>query len=132
MDEVGEVVWMARGAWVSLSLRATCELGIVDVLDAPRSLTDIAERTSTDPQTLGRLLRVLVDIGLVAVDDDHYAARRSTTDRAPEWGPQPRVDADGDSQLDGLATSRGRDASRRRRLRGTERHDPLGPTGGPP
>jgi O-methyltransferase domain/Dimerisation domain len=74
MDEVDEVVWMARGAWVSLCLRATCELGIVDALDEPRGLAELASRTSSDPQTLARLLRVLVDLGLVAINDDEYTA----------------------------------------------------------
>lgn len=74
MNEVDEVVWMVRGAWVSLCLRATCELGIVDALDEPRTLADLALRTSSDPPTLARLLRALVDLGLVAIDDARYTA----------------------------------------------------------
>ncbi len=74
MGEVDEVVWMVRGAWVSLCLRATCELGIVDALDEPRGLAELADRTSSDPATLARLLRALVDLDLVARVDDHYAA----------------------------------------------------------
>jgi SAM-dependent methyltransferase len=70
-----EVVWMVRGAWVSLCIRATCELGVVDVLDEPRSLAELATRTSSDSATLARLLRVLVDLGLLtAADDGRYTA----------------------------------------------------------
>ena len=74
MAEVDDVVWMVRGAWVSLCLRATCELGVVDALDGPATLAELASRTSTDPPTLGRLLRVLADLGLVALADDRYTA----------------------------------------------------------
>ena len=74
MDEVDEVVWMVRGAWVSLCVRAMCELGIVDVLDEPRDLQELAELTASDQATLARLLRVLVDLGLLSVEDGHFAA----------------------------------------------------------
>jgi SAM-dependent methyltransferase len=70
-----DVVWMVRGAWVSLSIRAMCELGIVDALDEPRSLAELARWTSSEPATLARLVRVLVDLGLlVATDDGRYTA----------------------------------------------------------
>ncbi len=61
---------MVRGVWVSLCVRATCELGVVDALDEPRSLAELAARTSSDPASLARLLRVLVDLGLVVATDD--------------------------------------------------------------
>ena len=73
MDEADEVVWMVRGAWVSLCLRAMCELGIVDVLDEPRDLQELAEITASDRATLARLLRVLVDLGLLSVEDGRFA-----------------------------------------------------------
>ena len=74
MDDTEEIVWMVRGAWVSLSLRATCELGIVDALDEPATLATLATRTASDPATLARLLRVLVDLGLLEVEPGLYAA----------------------------------------------------------
>jgi hypothetical protein len=52
-----DVVWMVRGAWVSLCVRAMCELGVADALDEARSLAELAARTSSDPATLARLLR---------------------------------------------------------------------------
>jgi len=70
-----DVVWMVRGAWVSLCVRAVCELGVVDALDEPRTLAELATRTSSDRATLARLLRVLVDLGLLAqADDGRYTA----------------------------------------------------------
>jgi hypothetical protein len=74
MAEADDVVWMVRGAWVSLCVRAACELAVLDALDEPQTLTALATRTSSDPTTLARLLRVLVDLGLMASDDDHYTA----------------------------------------------------------
>ncbi|MGI8435208.1 MAG: methyltransferase [Nocardioidaceae bacterium] len=75
MAEADDVVWMVRGAWVSMCVRATCELGIVDALDEPQSLPELATRTSSDPATLTRLLRVLVDLGLLSLGDEgRYAA----------------------------------------------------------
>lgn len=75
MAEVDDVIWMVRGAWVSLCVRATCELGIVDALDEPQGLAELARRTSSDPASLARLLRVLVDLRLLTVaDDGRFAA----------------------------------------------------------
>ena len=74
MDDAEEIVWMVRGAWVSLCLRATCEIGIVDALDEPLDVAELATRTGSDPPTLARLLRVLVDLGLLALDDGRYTA----------------------------------------------------------
>jgi hypothetical protein len=66
---------MVRGAWVSLCVRAMCELVVVGALDEPRSLAELAARTSSDPASPARLLRVLVDLGLVvATDDGRYTA----------------------------------------------------------
>jgi hypothetical protein len=72
MNEADDVVRMVRGAWVALCVRAACELGVVDALDRPRNLEDLATRTGSDPPALARLLRVLVDLDLVARDGERY------------------------------------------------------------
>jgi tRNA A58 N-methylase Trm61 len=74
MDDVDEVIWMVRGAWVTLCMRATCELGLVDALDEPRSLAQLAAQTGCDEGTLGRLLRVLVDLRLLAQAEHQFVA----------------------------------------------------------
>ncbi len=74
MTEVDDIIWMVRGAWVTLCVSATCELGVVDALATPCSLDELASRTATDTNALGRLLRVLVDLDLVALDDGRYSA----------------------------------------------------------
>jgi O-methyltransferase domain/Dimerisation domain len=73
MAEADEMLWMVRGVWVSLCLRATCELGVVDALDQPQDLATLATLCSATPVTLGRLLRVLVDLGLLSIDQGRYA-----------------------------------------------------------
>jgi hypothetical protein len=73
VDEVNEVIWMVRGVWVTLCIRAACVLGIVDQLDQPRTASELAARTDCDEPTLARLLRVLVDLGLLDQADDQFA-----------------------------------------------------------
>lgn len=65
MDDAAAVIRLVRGSWLSLTLRAGCVLGVFDALDEPRELDEVARRTATDEETLGRLLRVLADEGLV-------------------------------------------------------------------
>jgi hypothetical protein len=74
MDEAAQIIRLVRGSWLALCVRATCELRIVDALDEPRDLAELAQRTGADPATLFRLLRVLVDERLVAVDSGRYTA----------------------------------------------------------
>ena len=73
MAEADDVVWMVRGAWVALCVRAACELGVVDLLDEPRTVDTLAAASSSDPPTLARLLRVLVDLDLLERVGDRYA-----------------------------------------------------------
>ena len=61
------VVWMIRGQWVTLSVRAAVELGIFDRAGEPTTVGDLAAAASCDPGALVRLVRVMVDLGLVEV-----------------------------------------------------------------
>ena len=72
-DPVQSVIWMVRGAWITMALRAACVLGIFDVLVEPLAEAEVARRTESDPPTLSRLLRSLSDLGLVErVEPDAY------------------------------------------------------------
>jgi hypothetical protein len=69
------VIWMIRGAWVTMTIRAACELGVLDRLDQPLTGPALAEATGSDPHATTRLLRALSDLGLVRRgEDDTYAA----------------------------------------------------------
>lgn len=72
-DPTEPVIWMLRGAWVTMTLRAACRLGVLDALDEPRTAAEVSERTGTDPAALVRLLRLLDDLGLLVEDDGRYA-----------------------------------------------------------
>ncbi len=65
-DAVTDVMWMVRGAWVTMVLRAGCRLGLFDLLAEPRSVATLAETTDADPGALRRLLRALTELGLLA------------------------------------------------------------------
>jgi precorrin-6B methylase 2 len=69
-DPVTDVIWMVRGAWVTMALRAGCRLGVFDLLVHPRTTADLAETTSTDPGALDRLLRALAELSLLQQGDD--------------------------------------------------------------
>lgn len=69
-DPVGDVLWMARGAWVTMSLRAGCRLGVFDHLVEPRSATWLADATAADLGALQRLLSALAALGLLDVGTD--------------------------------------------------------------
>jgi len=56
---------MVRGAWITMALRGACVLGVFDVLHEPLTPQEVAARTASDPPTMERLLRLLVDLGLV-------------------------------------------------------------------
>ncbi|MGC4111755.1 MAG: methyltransferase [Nocardioides sp.] len=66
-------LWMVRGAWITLAMRGACVLGVFEALQRPRSLAEVAELTVSDPPTLARLLRTLVDLRLVERVGDGYA-----------------------------------------------------------
>ena len=66
-DPAEAVIWMIRGQWVTLSLRAAVELEVFDQLGTPMAISELATATSCDPEALVRLIRVLVDLGLIEV-----------------------------------------------------------------
>jgi hypothetical protein len=68
-DPASSVLWMVRGAWATLAMRGACILGVFDLLDEPRTLHDLARSSGSNAPTLQRLLRVLVDLGLVERSD---------------------------------------------------------------
>ena len=69
-DPVSDVMWMVRGAWVTMSIRAGCRLGVFDHLVEPRSAAWLAEATASDVDALTRLLRALTEAGLLEARDD--------------------------------------------------------------
>ena len=64
-DPVHLVTWMLRGQWVTLSIRAAIELGVFDALQTPTTIAELAARSECDEPSMARLVRVLVDLGLV-------------------------------------------------------------------
>lgn len=66
--DVDAVVALARGGWVAQCVRAMAELGLADALEAPADAAELAARTSTRPEVLERLLRVLSEVGLTEAD----------------------------------------------------------------
>jgi hypothetical protein len=69
-EAVEAVQSLVRGHWVSLAVRAAVDLGVPDALVSPLTLRELADDTGADAQSLARLLRVLVDLRLVAAGDD--------------------------------------------------------------
>jgi DNA-binding IclR family transcriptional regulator len=48
------------GAWYGQAVYVAAKLGIVDLLtDGPRTVTDLAHQTGTNPDALRRVLRAL-------------------------------------------------------------------------
>jgi hypothetical protein len=72
-DPEQRVLELVRGAWATLAMRGASVLGVFDELGEPASIGELADRTASDPATLARLVRVLVDLGLVdEVADESY------------------------------------------------------------
>ncbi|HET7432488.1 MAG TPA: methyltransferase [Nocardioides sp.] len=69
-DPVADVMWMVRGAWVTMALRAGCRLGLFDLLTQPRTPAQLAELTACDPGALTRLLQALGHLGILEERDD--------------------------------------------------------------
>ncbi len=58
---------MITGYWISQAIYAAAKFGIADLLkQGPESVEDLAEKTSTNPDALYRLLRALASVGIFA------------------------------------------------------------------
>jgi len=63
-DQLDEMI---TGYWISQAVYAAAKFGIADLLkDGPKSVEELAESTSTDPDSLYRLLRALASRGVFA------------------------------------------------------------------
>src|ERR1700722_13415104 len=61
---------MITGYWVSQAIYAAAKFGIADHLkDGPKTVTELANASSTDADALYRLLRALASIGIFAEGD---------------------------------------------------------------
>jgi DNA-binding transcriptional ArsR family regulator/predicted nicotinamide N-methyase len=68
------VMWMIRGAWVTMTIRAACGLGVFDLLDRPLTADALAQAADSDPRATSRLLLALSDLGLLERgEQDSYA-----------------------------------------------------------
>ncbi len=71
-DIVADAVWMVRGAWVSMALRAGCLLGVFDALGERRTADAVAAAVDADSESVARYLRFLVDLRLLDHDDSGF------------------------------------------------------------
>jgi O-methyltransferase domain/Dimerisation domain len=78
-DTIDSVVWMVRGAWLTMLLRSACRLGVFEVLGEPLTSPEVAASTGTDPSALARLLRALTVVGVVERDGDRFGNARAGT-----------------------------------------------------
>lgn len=73
-DPTADVLWMVRGAWVTMVLRAGCRLEVFDLLETPHTAAEVADRIDADPRATERLLRALDELGLLEEADGRYVA----------------------------------------------------------
>ena len=71
-DPAEAVVWMVRGTWMTMCLRAGCLLGVFDRLGTPLTASELAVACGADPHATTRLLRALADLGLVERTGEAY------------------------------------------------------------
>jgi hypothetical protein len=70
-DTLPKVFRMATAYWASQAIYVTAKLGLADALaEHPKSLGELATELRADNESLGRLVRVLVDLGVCAIDLD--------------------------------------------------------------
>lgn len=58
--------------WISQAIHAAAELGLPDLLDAPRTSQAVAESLGTHADATDRLMRALVTLGLLTHDADGF------------------------------------------------------------
>jgi len=75
MSDRRELQAMITGFRLSAALNVAADLGISDLLvDGPQTVRELAEATSTDPDTLRRLLHALATVGVYDEQtDDAFA-----------------------------------------------------------
>jgi len=69
-NPVAEVVWMVRGAWMTMALRAGCRLGVFDRLVEPDTPAGLAEATACDEGAMARFMTALATLGLLEERSD--------------------------------------------------------------
>lgn len=75
-----QLMQLTTGCWTSRCLHVVAELGIADLLDdQPRSTEELARASSTTPNALYRILRLLASVGIF--EWHHGAWRHTATSR---------------------------------------------------
>ena len=70
-DTLPKLFRMATAYWASQTIYVTAKLGLADALAVhPKSLGELATELRADIDSLGRLVRVLIDLGVCAIDGD--------------------------------------------------------------
>jgi len=70
-DTLPKVFRMATAYWASQAIYVTAQLGLADALaERPKSLGELAAELRADKDSLGRLVRVLIGLGVCAIDLD--------------------------------------------------------------
>ena len=70
-DTLPKVFRMATAYWASQAIYVTAKLGLADALaERPNSLGELAAELRADKDSLGRLVRVLIGLGVCAIDLD--------------------------------------------------------------
>lgn len=73
-DPSRELLTLMSGAWVTQAIHAAAQLGIADHLGAGSATgSELASRTATDEESLARLLRYLVALGVLSETDAGFA-----------------------------------------------------------
>lgn len=67
-----ELLRLMTGAWATQAIATAAELRLPDHLNTTANLPDLAEATSSDPQSLARLLRYLTALGIVHTAGERY------------------------------------------------------------